>query len=209
YLCASVLRRNLFTMPFSRDVQLTATQARAVRGCLERCRREGGVLLVTPEHRQSLHLKKLELLRARAAGDGGEIGDTAKEIEVVEGLWYVDVLDESDELLHHRKELIYAVGDSLQLPNGQQRQAVQALLRVIKNRERHPKLDRLLRDETIAIFEDRPGWRPEAFVPMRFLPGPRLDEVEPHLRRELLLAILEEPPYEMGWMRVARKHWKV
>ncbi|CAM9849170.1 unnamed protein product [Discosporangium mesarthrocarpum] len=206
-LCASVLRRNIFTMPFHRDVQLTAAQARAMRGCLERCRREGGVLLVTPEHRQSLHLKRLELLRARAAGDGGEAGDIAKEIEVVEGLRYVDILDESDELLHHRKQLIYAVGDPQQLPNGSQRaQAVQSLLRVIKHRQRHPYLDQLLGDETIAIFDDGPGWRPEAFVPIRLLPGPRLEEAKPHLRRELLIAILEDPPYEMQWMRVAQQN---
>jgi len=56
----------------------------------------GGVVLVAPEHRNSLLLKWHEM-RLR---DGGE--EVCSALEEVAGLRYQDLLDESDELLHHR-----------------------------------------------------------------------------------------------------------
>lgn len=128
-LTGSLLRRKLFLMPFNRDIQLTQRRAQAMRGCLERCRSEGGALLVTPEHRQSLYLKGLELRGTRP--------DVSFEITGMAEMPFIDVYDESDELLHHRRQLIYAVGGLQKLPAQAERaQAVQALLRVLKHRER-------------------------------------------------------------------------
>ncbi|CAM9681753.1 unnamed protein product, partial [Ectocarpus sp. 8 AP-2014] len=99
-LTGSLLGRRLFLMPFNRDVQLTLEGAHAMHGTLDRCRREGGAVLVTPEHRQSLYLKGLELR---------------------------DV----------KPDLIYAVGDLQKLPGHAERaHAAQALLRVLKQRQR-------------------------------------------------------------------------
>ncbi len=55
----------------------------------------GGLLLVAPEHRLSLQLKWHEL---RTKGDDA----TCRALDGLAALPYVDVLDESDELLHHR-----------------------------------------------------------------------------------------------------------
>lgn len=128
-LTGSLLGTKLFLVPFHRDVQLTLDDAHSLRGCIERCRREGGALVVTPEHRQSLYLKGLELQEANP--------QISAEIRAVEGMPFRDVFDESDELLHHRKQLIYAVGGLQPLPGQEARaQAVQALLRVLKHRQR-------------------------------------------------------------------------
>jgi hypothetical protein len=56
---------------------------------------EGGLLLVAPQHRLSLQLKWHEL---RAAGRS----DVCQVLDDIAGLPYMDILDESDELLHHR-----------------------------------------------------------------------------------------------------------
>ena len=49
------------------------------------------------------------------------------------GFQFVDVFDESDEVLRHKFQLIYAVGNPVALPNGPKRWgAIQALLRVIQ-----------------------------------------------------------------------------
>ena len=56
----------------------------------------GGVILVAPEHRNSLLLKWHEM-RLRAGNE-----DVCSALEAVAGLRYQDLLDESDELLHHR-----------------------------------------------------------------------------------------------------------
>jgi hypothetical protein len=48
----------LFELPFSRDVSLDRVKLRLMRMQLERCRRSGGFLCVSKEHRQSLMLKQ-------------------------------------------------------------------------------------------------------------------------------------------------------
>ncbi|CAN0036131.1 unnamed protein product, partial [Scytosiphon promiscuus] len=190
-LTGSLLQRKLFLMPFNRDVQLTQTEAQAMRGCLERCRREGGALLVTPEHRQSLYLKGLELR--------GTSPDVSSEITAMESMPFTDVFDESDELLHHRRQLIYAVGGLQKLPAQAERaQAVQALLRVVKHREKHPRLACLLSDRKIAVEEVSPC--SEQFDQLRLVAGHALDAKYPALQRELLHAVLSDPPYEMRWL---------
>lgn len=128
-LTGTLLGCPLFLMPFHRDVQLTRGRAELMRGSLERCRRGGGAMLVTPEHRQSLYLKGLELMDSDP--------DASAEVKKMEKMPFRDVLDESDELLHHRKQLIYAVGGLEELPTREERtEAVQALLRVLKHRHR-------------------------------------------------------------------------
>jgi hypothetical protein len=56
-LCGSVFSRPLFELPFHRGVKLTTASASTVLGTLKQCQRVGGVLVVAPEHVQSLQLK--------------------------------------------------------------------------------------------------------------------------------------------------------
>jgi hypothetical protein len=58
----------------------------------------GGLLLVVPEHRMSLELKWYEL---RMKGEPQDLV-VCQELEALAAVPYLDVLDESDELLHHR-----------------------------------------------------------------------------------------------------------
>jgi hypothetical protein len=61
----------------------------------------GGVLLVAPEHRNSLHLKYLELALAKGTEDTGT--DLASSLLQLQSRFpYYDILDESDEVLHHQ-----------------------------------------------------------------------------------------------------------
>jgi hypothetical protein len=67
----------------------------------------GGLVVVAPEHRLSLRLKGQELwLRSRnSAGPAAQQQQDAavwKELQRLAGLPCLDLLDESDELLHHR-----------------------------------------------------------------------------------------------------------
>ncbi|CAM9896127.1 unnamed protein product, partial [Ectocarpus fasciculatus] len=193
-LTGSLLQCALFLLPFNRDVNLTLAGARAMRGCLERCLREGGAMLVTPEHRQSLHLKGLELLEVAP--------EISQEIGRLEEMPFRDIFDESDELFHHRKQLVYAVGGLEALPSQADRvQAVQAMLRVLKHRHRlpaHPELAEMLSNRTIAVEEA--GCRPEQFGQLRLLPGRALDDIKGKLHRVLFNSVISDPPYEMRWL---------
>ena len=78
----------------------------------------GGLLLVAPEHRLSLQLKGQELWiagsqqsrGAAAAGGQQQSNDLAvwAELQSLASLPYLDLLDESDELLHHRRAVAEA-----------------------------------------------------------------------------------------------------
>lgn len=62
-----------------------------------RITQEGGLLLVTPEHRLSLELKCQELWE-----QGPESTVETAVLDRLKALPYLDILDESDELLHPR-----------------------------------------------------------------------------------------------------------
>jgi hypothetical protein len=99
-------------MPFCRDFQVDQAAIIRMNNAIQDCRLDGGALVVAPEHRLSLELKAKELYRS---GDK----DVASRIEsfIKEDMW-CDILDECDELLRHRYQLIYASGTPVQLPGG-------------------------------------------------------------------------------------------
>ena len=192
-LCASTQNVRFLQMPFHRSVSLSVAQIEVLRVCMEHCQRSGGVLCVAPEHRQSLQLKRYELyLRGER--------EAVRALEALAALPYRDVLDESDEVLRHNNQLIYAVGSPMPLPAGPSRwNAVQALLAVMNS------------DPGVASILAQPGvsrrgatgtdGHPEAFRELRLLPGEAFDAVHLDLLRCIATALIHEPPYEMQWLR--------
>ncbi|MEW5310745.1 MAG: hypothetical protein WDW38_002512 [Sanguina aurantia] len=194
HMCASMLARKLFTLPFHRDVHITAEGARSVQACLTYCQQEGGMLLVAPEQRLSLQLKWHEMWSKRDEG-------VCSALQEVADMPYLDLLDESDELLHHRFQLIYACGTSMELPGGKERaQAIQALLMAISESVFLATDKRgILSAPGVAVWTDirRPG----AFSGVRLLPGKALEAVLLQLRVTLAKALVNNPPHELRWMR--------
>lgn len=101
-----MLGRRIFHMPISRSVQLDVHKATEIRKLCEECMHTGGVLLVQPEHLLSFELMSLERLLSNEL----EMGNILTETQ----LWLErnsrDILDESDEILSVRFELIYTMG---------------------------------------------------------------------------------------------------
>ncbi|KAG2494611.1 hypothetical protein HYH03_007376 [Edaphochlamys debaryana] len=107
HLTASVLGRKLFTLPFHRDVELTEARVQAMASAMRHCRQDGGLVLVAPEHRLSLLLKRTEMRSKAQAGEAVDRQAAARccsALDELAALPYMDVLDESDELLHHSVE---------------------------------------------------------------------------------------------------------
>ncbi|TGO22272.1 hypothetical protein BPAE_0175g00160 [Botrytis paeoniae] len=105
----NMINRRIFFVPISRALQMNAEGANQLREIYETCMTCGGVLLVQPEHLLSFELMGLEMV---LSGDqdakivGKVINDTQD--------WLLnncrDILDESDEILNVRFELIYTLG---------------------------------------------------------------------------------------------------
>eukprot|EP00438_Fugacium_kawagutii_P034194 Skav233192 [mRNA] locus=scaffold24:332899:334305:- [translate_table: standard] len=187
HLCASVLRRKIFLLPFHRDVQLTEQDVKVMISSMEFCSQSGGVLLVAPEHRLSLQLKWHEL---RLQGEQA-LCDLLAEFFAFPSR---DCLDESDEVLRHKYQLIYAVGSPMPLPEGFERWNVAtALLRVLQ--ESH-HLRSLVASTAVTENGDC-----EVFKPLRLIPGEELDAIMPRLRVQLVEDLMEDPPYDFAWLQ--------
>ena len=118
-----LVNRQIFFMPFSRRTSLGKEEIAMVRRLCEDCMLSRGILLVQPEHILSFKLVGLErLYSSENKGDNGNGVEGSKcDAEVAPLLldmqrWLEDrsrdILDESDEILNVRHELIYTIGGS-------------------------------------------------------------------------------------------------
>ncbi|KAG2455049.1 hypothetical protein HYH02_000874 [Chlamydomonas schloesseri] len=214
-LCAGALGRKLFTLPFHRDVGLTPARVRRMRSSLAHCAQERGLLLVSPEQRLSLELKWKEyLLRQRQAAGAGDAQQAKEVAALLTALFKVpllNILDESDELLHHRFQLIYACGDKTELQSLEARTgAICAVLRAVTHLSntgllRLPHAARVLEPpsgEAVGV----PGG---AFCGLRLLPGADLEAALVGWYRQLVGHVLEHLPFEFRKMEslLLHKNW--
>ncbi|TRM60657.1 hypothetical protein BD626DRAFT_461059 [Schizophyllum amplum] len=99
--------RRLFYLPFSRDTPITSDSIRAIGRLFQECAEVGGVLLCQPEHLLSFQLMGSSMLCGR-----GVDADTRSLLDTQQ--WLSDhsryILDESDEILSHKYQLIYTNG---------------------------------------------------------------------------------------------------
>ena len=104
-LCG-LLGRRIFHLPISRSVRLNVHQAKQIRKMCEECMQSGDVLLVQPEHLLSFEMMGVDHLL-----DGNiDLGYTLIEIQGWMNDNSRDFLDESDEILNVRFELVYTMG---------------------------------------------------------------------------------------------------
>lgn len=101
-----MLGRRIFHMPISRSIRLDVHKARQIQNLCEECMRTGGIILVQPEHLLSFELIGLERLLSGELELGNVLTETKRWLEDSSR----DILDESDEILSVRFELVYTMG---------------------------------------------------------------------------------------------------
>ncbi|KAL5320169.1 hypothetical protein ACEPPN_010970 [Leptodophora sp. 'Broadleaf-Isolate-01'] len=101
----AMINRRIVYMPISRSLDINADQARQIRRLYEECVRTGAILLIQPEHILSFELLGLERLSANL-----EVGKIMVETQHWLQMNSRDILDESDEILSVKFELIYTMG---------------------------------------------------------------------------------------------------
>ncbi|KAL1498573.1 hypothetical protein AB1Y20_013890 [Prymnesium parvum] len=198
-LTASLMRRQILRFPFHRDIKLTIDDVERMHDSLMRCMRACGAVCVAPEHRLSLQLKWHEI---RLAGEQEELVESLPKLDEIP---YLDLIDESDEVLHHKYQLIYAWGHNMMLPAGKERWcAVQATLRLLQT---SPKVAAVLCAPNVAkripaskLERPSPAVSSGEFDNLRLLPGPMLDYVRKRLVHVLATDLMDDPPYEMRWL---------
>jgi len=101
-----MLNRRIVYMPISRSLKLNVHQGRQIRQMYGECMQSGSILLIQPDHLLSFELMGFE----RLLSGESELGNVLIETQDWLHASSRDILDESDEILSVRKELIYTIG---------------------------------------------------------------------------------------------------
>ncbi|OAA53732.1 hypothetical protein ISF_08671 [Cordyceps fumosorosea ARSEF 2679] len=98
-----LMNRTVFRMPYNRDSKLADKEIKKVKDSLVQCVNTGGVLLLQPEHHQSLLLSTCL---------NEDTTRTKSYLNLVKYLRLTcrDIIDECDELLSPKHELLYTIG---------------------------------------------------------------------------------------------------
>eukprot|EP01119_Soliformovum_irregulare_P022540 TRINITY_DN7740_c0_g1_i1.p1 TRINITY_DN7740_c0_g1~~TRINITY_DN7740_c0_g1_i1.p1 ORF type:complete len:2004 (-),score=471.94 TRINITY_DN7740_c0_g1_i1:42-5480(-) len=98
-----LLQKRVYIFPFKRKVKLSERHLQILHQQMIKCRESGGIILTTPESRMSFYLKWCETLYQ---------GGSASPLHYEKILWepVTEILDESDEILRHKYQLIYTLG---------------------------------------------------------------------------------------------------
>lgn len=106
-LCGLANRR-VFYLPFSRGVTIDMAQLKRIQNLFEECVRSRGVLVAQPEHILSFKLMVID--RTLSSSSTTDVARALQDTQTWLSLRSRDILDESDELLHVRYQLIYTMG---------------------------------------------------------------------------------------------------
>jgi hypothetical protein len=96
-------------MPFTRNLNIDQTSVHALRQFLQAAQTEGAIWLCEPE--QLLSLKLLGFDRSLRACNENPVGPDLIEMQRWLHHNTRDIIDESDEVLHTRQQVIYTVGE--------------------------------------------------------------------------------------------------
>ncbi|KAG2757812.1 hypothetical protein P692DRAFT_20789290 [Suillus brevipes Sb2] len=108
---SGLAQRRIFYIPFSRALSINSSKVQMYRDLMQECMNTKGILVVQPDHILSFHLMTVDRWLPPQA-------EAAKDMLRTQ-LWLDDhtrdILDESDEILHVRYQLVYAVGSQRSL----------------------------------------------------------------------------------------------
>jgi hypothetical protein len=105
------LGRRIYHLPVSRSLRIGVTEADEIERMCRECMKEGGILLVQPEHILSLKLMCLESFITGQSEVGKSIFRTLEFFRNSSR----DIVDESDENFSVKFELIYTIGSQKSL----------------------------------------------------------------------------------------------
>ena len=156
-LCGLVNRR-IFYMPFSRDVKVGLAEVQLISTLYEQCLREGGILILQPEHILSFKLMGIDCQLRSNAPDLSRIAPKIRECQAWLNDVARDILDESDEILHVRYQLVYTIGDQRPLEDHPNRwTSIQQIFSLIQKyaynlQQQFPGEVELVRNSSAASF---------------------------------------------------------
>jgi hypothetical protein len=110
-----LVNRRIYFIPFSRSLEVNHEKVAplhekvaALHEVMSECMKERGILVVQPEHILSLKLVSVEKQLPQA--EAGQLANSLLKLHTWLHSHSRDILDESDEILHVRYQLVYTIG---------------------------------------------------------------------------------------------------
>jgi Protein of unknown function (DUF3638) len=157
---SGLANRRIFYLPFSRDVTMNIDQIQRIHDLFQECARVQGVLVAQPEHILSFRLMVID----RTLSSDSPPDHVAQKLQEMQS-WLTsisrDILDESDEILHVRYQLIYTMDQQQPLDDGQDRwTTTQNILDLVRRHtrkihEEFPEEVELFEHITVGAFEGK------------------------------------------------------
>ncbi|KDQ56360.1 hypothetical protein JAAARDRAFT_70670 [Jaapia argillacea MUCL 33604] len=137
---SGLTNRQIFYMPFSRSLRVGSRQVQHIQDLYEHCLRVNGVLVVQPEHILSFKLMGVDMGLSERSEDQAIAKQLINSQRWLER-YCRDVLDESDEILAVKYQLIYSIGEQQPLEHHPDRwTTIQQVLSLV--RRRAPQIQR-------------------------------------------------------------------
>lgn len=192
--------RRIYYPPFSRSLPLDSERVSSLHALMSECMRERGVLVVQPDHVLSLKLASVEKQLAKDV----HVASPLLELQKWLHLHARDLLDESDEILHARYQLVYTIGLQQHLEGFPERwTTTQQVLAIVK---KHAPSLRTAFKESVEYEGGPPGSFPHVRVLQRdagealisriaqdaidgFLPNFNFQQLNPRVRDAILMFI--------------------
>ncbi|KAL4077918.1 hypothetical protein J3A83DRAFT_4369323 [Scleroderma citrinum] len=122
--------RRIYHLPFSRSLPLDQSGVKALLRLLEECKRERGILVAQPDHILSFKLMTVEKQLGKDKNIAMQLLQTQQWLDS----HIRDILDECDEILHVRNQLVYTIGSQRPLQGFPERwTSAQQVLSLVKS----------------------------------------------------------------------------
>ncbi|KAG2069011.1 hypothetical protein BDR04DRAFT_722981 [Suillus decipiens] len=103
---SGLAQRRIFYVPFSRTLSVNSSQVQMYRDLMQECMDTKGILVVQPDHILSFQLMAVD----RQLLPQSEAAEDILQTQLWLDNHTRDILDESDEILHVRYQLVYTIG---------------------------------------------------------------------------------------------------
>jgi len=124
----------MYSFPCRRDYKIGPNEAKEMLYAYQECMEQGGVVMTLPEHRLSFEIKAYERCHARSFEEARGIFKVQQFLRENAR----DVLDESDEILHVKYQLVYTLGKQIGVAGGSLRwEIAQDLLQMVPAEIKH------------------------------------------------------------------------
>jgi len=173
-----VLNRRLYNFPCRRDYSIGRLEAREILKVYKECLSKRGVVISLPEYRLSFLLKGYEKCRSENFEDGGDVLRVHEWIKENSR----DILDESDEILHVKYQLIYTLGKQVAVGGGSLRWIIiQKLLKLVPK-----QIENCLAKHGSTMVEIKPRKLSQKFPYLRLLKPDCYEELSNAIATEVI-----------------------